>query len=176
MSDRAIQSWVNFSTSLHCAGFIKSVWVYQVSGESFMWCREVYRFIWDPAPATASRVEIPVKFIIVSLLARLQASKCVTDPLAAVKHSIEVASSIGRVNQKLHRPNRAFGKLSTTFSSHVVGQQIDRQSRYWDYSSLSTLHTLWNTIHRICIRIVILARDKQAMLHASSAEENVSKH
>ena len=43
-------------------------WVYQVSGERFIWCGEVYRFIWDPAPATVSRVEIPEKFIMVQIL------------------------------------------------------------------------------------------------------------
>ena len=47
----------------HCTWIIKLVWVYQVSGERFIWCGEVYRFIWDPAPATVSRVEIPKKFI-----------------------------------------------------------------------------------------------------------------
>ena len=29
-----------------------------MNGERFIWCGEVYRFIWDPAPATVSRVEI----------------------------------------------------------------------------------------------------------------------
>ena len=68
VSDRTIQSetWINFNTSLQCAGFIKLVWVDHVSGERFIWCGEIYRFIsiWDPAPATLSRVEIPEKFIL----------------------------------------------------------------------------------------------------------------
>ena len=37
-------------------------WVYQVNGERFIWCGEVYRFIWDPALATVSRFQIPEKF------------------------------------------------------------------------------------------------------------------
>ena len=52
-------SWINFSASLHCAGFIK------LAGRGLS---GVERFIWDPAPATVSRVEIPEKFIILYYL------------------------------------------------------------------------------------------------------------
>ena len=60
VSDRTIQSesWINISASLLCAGFIK------LAGRGLSGVERFIGYIWDPGPATVSRVEIPEKFIL----------------------------------------------------------------------------------------------------------------